>query len=208
MKVSTAAQIRIDRQDIRVFIGQVSEGIAHLISHLLGGVTFWHGKLCRGPNLYVCLSTIWSGLPFKGGIMLIASPRDLGNSSDMPSLRPAHCQSSINHCWAVSLLRGALVCQLGLYRQMPIDHPVCLPTRASIMTGKYLARLHLTDFIAGGRFPYERLKQPDWQKYLPLEETTIAEVLKNTGYATASFGEWHLSIAKKPPESLPFDPDK
>ncbi|MHC4736588.1 MAG: sulfatase-like hydrolase/transferase, partial [Planctomycetota bacterium] len=42
--------------------------------------------------------------------------------------------------------------------------PVCSPTRASIMTGKYPARLHLTDFIAGGRFPSDRLKQPEWQK--------------------------------------------
>jgi len=86
--------------------------------------------------------------------------------------------------------------------------PVCSPTRASIMTGKYPARLHLTDFIPGGAFPYEKLKQPDWQKYLPLEELTIAEVLKVAGYSTASFGKWHLSTAKKPPESEPYDPDK
>ena len=86
--------------------------------------------------------------------------------------------------------------------------PVCSPTRASIMTGKYPARLHLTDFIAGGRFPYEKYNQPKWQKYLPLEEVTIAEVLKTAGYATASFGKWHLSIDKKPPRSLPFNPDK
>jgi len=86
--------------------------------------------------------------------------------------------------------------------------PVCSPTRASIMTGKYPARLHLTDFIAGGNYPYEKLKQPEWQKYLPLEEITIAEVLRTAGYTTASFGKWHLSIAKKPPESLPYNPDK
>jgi len=86
--------------------------------------------------------------------------------------------------------------------------PVCSPTRASIMTGKYPARLHLTDFIAGGNYPYEKLKQPEWQKFLPLEEITIAEVLKTAGYTTASFGKWHLSIAKKPPESLPYNPDK
>ena len=86
--------------------------------------------------------------------------------------------------------------------------PVCSPTRASIMTGKYPARLHLTDFIAGGRFPYEKYNQPEWQKYLPLEEITIAEVLKAAGYATASFGKWHLSIDKKPPKSLPYNPDK
>ncbi len=86
--------------------------------------------------------------------------------------------------------------------------PVCSPTRASIMTGKYPARLHLTDFIAGGEFPYEKYTQPKWQKYLPLEEVTIAEVLKTAGYTTASFGKWHLSIDKKPPKSLPFNPDK
>jgi len=86
--------------------------------------------------------------------------------------------------------------------------PVCSPTRASIMTGKYPARLHLTDFIAGGNYPYEKYRQPDWQKFLPLEEVTIAEVLKTAGYTTASFGKWHLSIAKKPPQSLPYNPDK
>jgi arylsulfatase A-like enzyme len=86
--------------------------------------------------------------------------------------------------------------------------PVCSPTRASIMTGTYPARLHLTDFIAGGRFPHERLKQPEWQKFLPLEERTLGELFKKAGYATASFGKWHLSIAKKPPESLPYNPDK
>ncbi|MHC4511599.1 MAG: sulfatase-like hydrolase/transferase, partial [Planctomycetota bacterium] len=37
---------------------------------------------------------------------------------------------------------------------------------------------------------------------------TIAEVLKTAGYATASFGKWHLSIDKKPPKSLPYNPDK
>ncbi|MHC4117929.1 MAG: sulfatase-like hydrolase/transferase, partial [Planctomycetota bacterium] len=52
--------------------------------------------------------------------------------------------------------------------------PVCSPTRASIMTGRYPARLHLTDFIAGGKFPHEKYTQPKWQKYLPLEEVTIA----------------------------------
>ena len=51
---------------------------------------------------------------------------------------------------------------------------VCSPTRASILTGRYPARLHLTDFIAGGNYPYEKLKQPKWQKHLPLEEIPIA----------------------------------
>jgi arylsulfatase A-like enzyme len=86
--------------------------------------------------------------------------------------------------------------------------PVCSPTRASIMTGKYPARLHITDFIAGSDYPYAKLKQPDWQKFLPLEEVTIAEVLKSASYVTASFGKWHLSVAKTPPESQTYDPDR
>jgi arylsulfatase A len=86
--------------------------------------------------------------------------------------------------------------------------PVCSPTRASIMTGKYPARLHLTDFIAGSDFPHERLRQPDWQKFLPLEEFTLGELFDGRGYVTASFGKWHLSVAKQPPQSTPYDPDK
>jgi len=86
--------------------------------------------------------------------------------------------------------------------------PVCSPTRASLMTGKYPARLHITDFIAGGDFPHERLRQPNWQKFLPLEEFTVAELFKKCGYVTASFGKWHLSTAKLPPASAPYDPDK
>ena len=86
--------------------------------------------------------------------------------------------------------------------------PVCSPTRASIMTGKYPARLHLTDFIAGNNKTNYPLTQPDWQKHLPLEEITFAEILKESGYNTALFGKWHLSQEKMPPGSLPFNPDK
>ena len=43
---------------------------------------------------------------------------------------------------------------------------VCSPTRASIMTGKYPGRLHLTDFIAGNKKTDYPLTQPEWQKPL------------------------------------------
>jgi uncharacterized sulfatase len=85
---------------------------------------------------------------------------------------------------------------------------VCSPTRASIMTGKYPARLHITDFIAGNESDDYLLHQPDWQKFLPLEETTIAEIFKLKGYRTAMFGKWHLSREKFGPPSLPHYPDK
>src|SRR3989442_15605330 len=69
---------------------------------------------------------------------------------------------------------------------------VCSPTRASIMTGKYPARLHITDWIAGSRKPKAKLKIPDWLMHLPLEENTIAKALKPAGHVSASIGEWHL----------------
>ena len=85
---------------------------------------------------------------------------------------------------------------------------VCSPTRASIVTGKYPARLHLTNFLVGNSKKSDPLILPDWQRFLPLEELTIAEVLKAEGYNTAWFGKWHLSKSKKPPESLGYNPDK
>jgi len=65
------------------------------------------------------------------------------------------------------------------------------------MTGKYPARLHLTDYIPGRSSKNSKLITPDWNKELPLEEITIAEVLKDAGYKTGHFGKWHLSKDKK-----------
>lgn len=70
---------------------------------------------------------------------------------------------------------------------------VCSPTRASIMTGMYPARLHLTDFIAGQNRPFARMSIPDWTKRLDGATVTIADALRAEGYATAQVGKWHLS---------------
>ena len=46
---------------------------------------------------------------------------------------------------------------------------------------------------------------PEWTKYLPLEETTIAEPLRARGYATGLFGKWHLGGEAFYPEHQGFD---
>src|SRR3954466_11588031 len=66
---------------------------------------------------------------------------------------------------------------------------VCSPTRAALMTGKYPARLHVTDWIPGLPPSNPKLLVPDWTKHLPLEEITLAEEFKAAGYATASIGK-------------------
>lgn len=85
--------------------------------------------------------------------------------------------------------------------------PVCSPTRASIMTGKYPARLHMTIWYeSSGNPPRGRkLLPPVTQGNMPHEQVTIAEVLKEAGYFTAHVGKWHLGDASHYPETQGFD---
>ncbi len=59
--------------------------------------------------------------------------------------------------------------------------PVCSPTRAEILTGRFSPRSGVYSTSAGG----ERID---------LDETTIADILKSNGYATAAFGKWHSGM--------------
>lgn len=82
---------------------------------------------------------------------------------------------------------------------------VCSPTRASILTGQYPARLHITDWIAGHKRPFARLSVPDWTLQLSPEIPNVARVLKSAGYATASIGKWHLGPETCWPDRQGFD---
>lgn len=84
--------------------------------------------------------------------------------------------------------------------------PNCSPTRASVLTGKWPARLRLTQYLPGnaGRklLPLLQAPLPDG---LDLNEITLAEALKPHGYATASIGKWHLGGEGYLPQLQGFD---
>lgn len=72
--------------------------------------------------------------------------------------------------------------------------PMCTPTRASLLTGKSPAQLHMTTPGPANRPVQNRkLIPPRHVNALPTAETIIAEVLRQRNYATAHFGKWHLS---------------
>jgi arylsulfatase A-like enzyme len=79
---------------------------------------------------------------------------------------------------------------------------VCSPTRGSIMTGKYPPRFGITNFIGGARAG-KQLPAPN-VKQLALEEVTIAESLRDAGYATFFAGKWHLGNAGFLPKDQGF----
>ena len=97
---------------------------------------------------------------------------------------------------------------------------VCSPTRAAIMTGQYPARTGITDWIRprraaawtphGDPMPYtggpkRELLTPENRPGLPPDEVTMAELLRDNGYATCHVGKWHLGAEACYPDRQGFD---
>lgn len=68
--------------------------------------------------------------------------------------------------------------------------PVCTPSRAALLTGRYAARIGLPNVLG-----------PDNENGIDASEITIAEALKEKGYATKAVGKWHLGSTK--PHHMP-----
>jgi len=72
--------------------------------------------------------------------------------------------------------------------------PVCSPTRAAVLTGQAPARLRMTSHLPGQFFPKDNRPQPaDMVSAIEPEHVTIAERLKEAGYANAFLGKWHIA---------------
>ena len=71
-----------------------------------------------------------------------------------------------------------------LVRNAFVPTPVCSPSRATLLTGRYGADLGITDFLSG--------PEQDAGFGLPPEATTWPEVLQQHGYHTGLIGKWHL----------------
>ncbi len=81
--------------------------------------------------------------------------------------------------------------------------PVCSPTRASLMTGRYPARVGVTNYIAGQE--RGRVVSAPFLHHLPLSETSVATALREGGYATWHVGKWHLGGPDFWPQHHGFD---
>ena len=86
--------------------------------------------------------------------------------------------------------------------------PVCSPTRASLMTGKYPATVGITNYIDwGGQWhPLAgRVIEAPYTKGLPASEVTVAQALREGGYRTWHVGKWHLGEEGRHPEDCGFE---
>lgn len=81
--------------------------------------------------------------------------------------------------------------------------PVCSPTRASILSGKYPARIGVTDWI--GASAKGLLLDAPYVNHLPLSEVAIPKALKEFGYRTYFVGKWHLGGEEYWPAKHGFD---
>ena len=97
----------------------------------------------------------------------------------------------------------ALAAQGTLFTQAYAAAPVCSPTRASLMSGKYPARVGITQYIGG--HAVGKLADVPYFHGLPENEYSLARALRDGGYATWHVGKWHLGGPRLWPDRHGFD---
>ena len=87
--------------------------------------------------------------------------------------------------------------------------PESSPTRASLLTGKNPARLHITTWISQPKsdksYSYKGWQMPKEEKGVPLCEYLVSEALKDHGYATWHIGKWHIGEESLSPKKQGFE---
>lgn len=156
-----------------------------------------------GLGLVIVLSTMFAGLCNRAAA---ADPQPKLNFVfflvDDLGWKDAGCQGSTFY---ETPAINALAADGMRFTQGYAACPVCSPTRASIVTGQYPARLRLTAHLPRNGIhlnpPQAPITVPHSLQYLPLEHMTIAEALASAGYVSGCIGKWHLG-------DDPFSPDK
>ncbi len=180
------------------------------------------------PSLSTCHRLIW----FLTG--LLALPAVLRAAADVPAaLRPNIIFINVDDlgwadvgCYGSKYYETPAIDRLAAEGMKFTDAyaaaAICSPTRAAMLTGRYPARLGLTDYLKGesdeAPIPADRKNPTGYEKqpgraldtpvnarWLDLDEVTMAEVLKQRDYRTAHIGKWHLGSEDWWPEKQGFD---
>ncbi len=97
-----------------------------------------------------------------------------------------YCDSDLYGCNVVPTPNLKRIANEGVrFTEGYVTSPVCSPSRASLLTGRYQQR-----------FGHEFIPSDD-QFGLPLEEKTLADAMQKAGYRTGMIGKWHLGVAEQ-----------
>jgi arylsulfatase A-like enzyme len=179
------------------------------------------GNLCSALNHFKQITVIRSLTPFRfliGLLMLLSLSCRTGgqktNASDAKELQNVLFILVDDLGWNDLGVYGStfhetpnldrLAAESTLFTHAYTPNPVCSPTRAAIMSGKYPSRVGITDWIPGNMPQDKKLLGPPIRNELALEEITLAESLRAHGYQTFFAGKWHLGEEGHYPEDQGF----
>ena len=164
--------------------------------------------MCRRPLWLLCATLLAAGCaqpPPPNFVFILAD--DLGYM-DVGAYNPDTFYETPN--------LDRLAAEGMLFTDAYAAAPVCSPTRASIQTGYYPARLHTTDFFGGPQpdavserwLATRPLLPAPYVNALPDSAETIAEALQGAGYRTFYAGKWHLGPEGSWPEDHGYEINK